>query len=106
MIVPATVLLAGLASAGPAATEVKVNWGKCPLSRATAASVLVAADPEWTPGGVLSRTSVEGIRSLSEAGADNLRLLNFNIFREGALQPALFLTVPLIATFFLLLDHI
>jgi hypothetical protein len=42
--------------------------------------VLVAADPEWISSGALSRVSVDGVRALSEAGADNLRLLDFNIF--------------------------
>ena len=53
--------------------------GLCPLSRASTPLVLVAADPEWTSGGVLSthrRTSIAGV----QAGAHNLRLLNFNIF--------------------------
>ena len=47
-------------------------------------SVLVAANPEWVApaahGGVLAATAVGGVRALSEAGGDNLRLLNFNIF--------------------------
>lgn len=67
----------GAASALP---TVEVDWASCSLTRHTAVSALVAADPEWTPEGVLSRTAVRGVRALIEAGAENLRLLNFNIF--------------------------
>ena len=61
-------------------TVVEVDWSACSLTRETAVSMLVAADPEWIPSGILSHTAVEGVKSLSEAGGDNLRLLNFNIF--------------------------
>ena len=64
-------------------TEIEVDWSSCAtngLRRSTAASVLVAADPEWTPEGALSATAVSGVRQLAEAGARNIRLLNFNIF--------------------------
>ena len=61
-------------------TIVEVDWSACSLTRNTAVSILVAADPEWIPSGSLSHTAVEGVKSLSEAGGDNLRLLNFNIF--------------------------
>ena len=62
------------------ASSVKVDWSACSLTRKTAVSMLVAADPEWIPSGILSRTAVDGVKSLSEAGGDNLRLLDFNIF--------------------------
>lgn len=52
------------------------------MTRHAAPSVLVAADPEWTPEGKLSRVAIQGVRSLAQAGADNIRLLNFNIFPE------------------------
>jgi hypothetical protein len=77
------VILATMAAApGPSApaTAIAVDWDTCPTTRSTAASVLVAADPEWISSGALSRVSVDGVRALSEAGADNLRLLDFNIF--------------------------
>ena len=68
------------ASATP--LEVDVDWASCAagVHRSTAASVLVAADPEWTPEGRLSATAVSGVRQLAEAGARNIRLLDFNIF--------------------------
>ena len=58
----------------------EVDWASCPLQRSAAVSTLVAADPEWVAPGVLARTSVEGVANLARAGAENLRLLNFNIF--------------------------
>ena len=66
-----------------APTEIEVDWSSCAtkgIGRSTAASVLVAADPEWTPEGALSAAAVSGVRQLAEAGARNIRLLNFNIF--------------------------
>lgn len=62
------------------ASVVEVDWSACSVTRNTAVSMLVAADPEWIPSGILSRTAVDGVKSLSQAGGDNLRLLNFNIF--------------------------
>lgn len=61
---------------------VEVDWARVLVTRNAAPSVLVAADPEWTPEGKLSKAAVEGVRSLAAAGADNVRLLNFNIFPE------------------------
>ena len=60
--------------------EVEIDWRSCGVRRSTAASVLVAADPEWTGEGALSATAVSGVRQLAEAGARNIRLLDFNIF--------------------------
>ena len=62
--------------------EVEVDWQSCAagIRRSTAASVLVAADPEWTPEGKLSATAISGVKQLAEAGARNIRLLDFNIF--------------------------
>ena len=65
---------------GSVAASVTVNWNSCPVTRSTAVSALVAADPEWITPSRLADTAQAGIRSLAEAGADNLRLLNFNIF--------------------------
>eukprot|EP00912_Choanoflagellata_sp_UC4_P000609 UC4_evm1s379 len=66
------------------ALNIDVDWKLCPVTRSTAASVLVAADPEWIEegpgGGILSKTAQEGVESLARAGANNIRLLNFNIF--------------------------
>ena len=58
-----------VSSAATAASTVAVDWGSCPLTRSSAVSVLVAADPEWVPSGLLSRTSVGGVRTLAEEGA-------------------------------------
>jgi hypothetical protein len=76
-----------LLSTAAAAVPVAVDWGACPLRRTTAVSALVAADPEWVSaadspaaGGVLAATAVGGVASLVAEGADNMRLLNFNIF--------------------------
>ena len=76
-VVLISLALAVAASGGARAT---VDWGRCPVTRDTAASVLVAADPEWMAPGVLSPAAVSGVRQLAEAGADNIRLLDFNIF--------------------------
>ena len=58
---------------GAAAIDVAVDWGSCPLHRSTAASLLVAADPEWITPGVLPPVAQQGVRSLADAGAENLR---------------------------------
>ena len=62
------------------AATVTVDWNSCPTTRNTAASVLVAADPEWLASGKMSAAAAKGVRGLAEAGADAIRLLNFNIF--------------------------
>ena len=68
------------ASSSPPSVTVTAGWSSCPTTRSTAASVLVAADPEWARTGRMHPKAVEGVRRLSEAGADFIRLLNFNIF--------------------------
>lgn len=77
--------VATIASSSPSSlhySRVTVDWETVRVSRSAAPSVLVAADPEWTPEGKLSKVAVEGVRSLANAGADHIRLLNFNIFPE------------------------
>jgi hypothetical protein len=63
-------------------SPVTVDWTRATVTRTTAPSVLVAADPEWTAEGKLSAVAIDGVRKLAAAGADNIRLLNFNIFPE------------------------
>eukprot|EP01043_Picozoa_sp_COSAG02_P040323 COSAG02_NODE_3254_length_7085_cov_102.140281_2_plen_133_part_00 len=79
---PRVLLLPLLALPALATPAVTVDWDAVVVTRSAAPSVLVAADPEWTPEGVLSKVAVEGVRDLAAAGADNIRLLNFNIFPE------------------------
>ena len=74
------VILLAITAAGTQGPRVTVDWNQCDITRNTAASVLVAADPEWIAPGVLAPTAMSGVRQLAEAGADNLRLLDFNIF--------------------------
>lgn len=52
MLLPAAVVKALLALALSSA-QVSVDWEDCPITRSTAPSVLVAADPEWISSGVL-----------------------------------------------------
>lgn len=75
-------LLPLLLSVAAGSVPITVDWERVLVTRSAAPSVLVAADPEWTPEGKLSKVAVEGVRSLAAAGADNIRLLNFNIFPE------------------------
>eukprot|EP00039_Didymoeca_costata_P032444 m.37850 g.37850 ORF g.37850 m.37850 type:complete len:530 (-) comp9361_c0_seq1:3-1592(-) len=59
---------------------IQVNWGSTLKVASTAPSILVAADPEWLPGAKMYDAAIEGVTKLAELGADNIRLLNFNIF--------------------------
>ena len=59
---------------GSAASTVTVNWNSCPVTRSTAVSALVTADPEWMTPSRLTDVVQIGIRSLTDADADDLRI--------------------------------
>lgn len=61
-------------------SSITIDWDACSVTRSTIPSVLVAADPEWLKGAKMHDTAIAGIKGLVKAGADYIRLLNFNIF--------------------------
>ena len=57
----------------------KLAWPLAALNLSLS-PLLVAADLEWLPGAKIHDAAVEGVCKLADAGADDIRLLNFNIF--------------------------